>query len=42
MMKLAASYRYKNKVDACKVRKEREARDSVGLPEDPLDDIFDE
>lgn len=42
MMKLAASHKYKNKVDVSKVRKEREARDSVGVPQDPLDDIFDE
>ena len=40
--KLAAAFRYKNRVEAKKSLGKRRVDNSRGLPQDPLDDLFDE
>ena len=40
--KLAAAFRYKNRVDAKKSLSRRRAEETKDLPQDPLDDLFDE
>ena len=41
MAKVEASYRYKKRVDVRKSQSERKAEEQIGLPVDPLEDIFD-
>lgn len=40
--KLAAAFRYKNRVDAKKSLSKRQAEETKDLPQDPLDDLFNE
>ena len=40
--KLAAAFRYKNRVEAKKSLGKRRADETRGLPQDPLEDIFNE